>query len=316
MSKKLEYDYSMDNDLMLERAQVFHDNFLLDKTEFETLFPDLADPFAANMQTAIDTADAVPSGAQVDAQIAVVTADLNAAMDLGRKAIQVLFTYADRTWESKEKTNTFGKNRYTKARNSQLKLAELLELAHEEATEANNAAALLAKGYTAAMAAELQTRHDAIHDLNKQQEQMKSQRGEKTRERIEKLNDAWGYMKSINQASKVVFADNQAKLDQYLLYPTVHNSLPKVQDFTGVLDADPALQVLLNWTEVTGASEYEIERSSVPVGDPVGEWLPLVTVPSNSYIDPIGGGDTLYYRVRAIGEGESGAWSDTVQVDS
>lgn len=313
MAKEIIREYVLDDLVMLERAQVFHDNFLIDKAVFVLSFPLLDDPFAANMQTAIDEADAIPSGAQVDSQIAVVTAQLNAAMEEGRKAMQVLFTYANVTWNSAEKTNTFGKNRYNASRASQLKLQELMEMAHEEANITANKTALAASGYTQAKLDNLMAKHDAIHDLNRTQEQMKSQRGEKTRLRIIALNNVWGFMKQINQASKVVFADNEAKLDQYMLYPTASTSLPKPQGILATIDGIDLANV--TWDTVPEAESYKVYYSEVNLGEPSGEFAEIAEVTDTSFQSPLVPNKRNYWKVKAFSDTLSSAYSDEVFLD-
>lgn len=316
MAQQIERDFVMDDIAMLERAQVFHNAFVIDDAAFIAAFPALALPFATNFQTAIDTADALPSGYEIDAQIAVVTEELNNLLPLGQKALQKLYTYVDIVWNSKVKLNAFGKSRYEKARNSATRLKELLEFAHRQAELADNKAALLAAGYTQAAIDELLSLCNDIDAKNAEQEDMFASRGEKTQERILALNAVWGFMQQINKASKVVFVDNPAKIELYLLYPTKHTSLPKVQNLAAVLDGGPPLNAVITWNFVTGGIDYELERSSVPLGQPAGAFIPIATVQNDEYVDIIGGGESLYYRVRARNASLTGAWSDVVQLDT
>lgn len=316
MAKSIERLYDMEDLAMLERGQIFHNAFLIDDPDFVAAFPHLAPPFAPNMQTAIDTADALPSGAEIDAEIAVVTEELNAIMPLGQRAMQILFTYVALAWNSNAKSNLFGKSKYEKARNSVLKMKELLELANRQAEVPANKTALIAVGYTQIAITELKTISDDLDAKNQEQVDMMAARGQKTETRIIALNAVWSFMMQINKASKVVFVDNPAKIELYLLYPTQYSSLGKVQGLTGILEGLPSLHVKLNWLFVTGGIDYEIERSAVPVGQPIGPLIPLATIQNNDYTDIIGGSQSLYYRVRARNGSLTGAWSDVVQVDS
>lgn len=316
MPEMIERNFDMEDIAMLERAQVFHNSFVIDDAAFIAAFPHLALPFATNFQAAIDAADALPSGYEIDVQIAVVTEELNNMLPLGQRALQKLYTYVDLVWNSKVKLNAFGKSRYEKARNSATRLKELLEFAHRQAEMADNKAALLAAGYTQAAIDELKTIEDNIDAKNAEQEDMFASRGSKTQERVVALNTVWGFMQQINKASKVVFVDNPAKIELYLLYPTSYSSLGKVQNLAAVLDGGPPLNAQLSWNFVTGGIDYEIERSSVPLGQPAGTFVPIATVQNDEYVDIIGGGESLYYRVRARNSSLTGAWSDVVQLDT
>ncbi len=315
-TKPILREYTLDDLDMMERAQVFHDNFGTDKALFTAAFPHLADPFQADFQTAIDDADAIPSGAEVDAEIRVLTEELDALLELGRKAMQKLFTYADVTFGSAAKTNTFGKPRYQKARYSQLKMKELLETGHRKASETANETALTAAGYTPADIAELASLRDQIDAKNAEQEDLKSGRYEKTELRIKAFNEVWGYMVKINQASKVVFADSPAKLTEYLLYPSVHHDLPKPQGLTAVTDPVEPLTANLAWDEVAGAESYKIYVSVVDLGEPSGEYTVQGEVETNMYDAAMTAGKRNYWKVRAFNETASSDYSDEVFLEA
>lgn len=314
-TKSIVREYNMEDLDMLELAQVFHGNFLIDQAAFVAAFPILDDPFAANFQTAIDAADAIPSGAEVDSLIAIVTEELNAKMPLARAALQKLFTYADLTWNSSAKTNSFGKNRYEKARNSQVRIKELLELAHRQAEVVANKAALIASGYLQVDIDALETLMHEIDTLNSQQELELSNRGTQTEVRVTAMNAVWEFMRQINKTSKVVFVDSPAKLDLYLLYPTSSSSLPKVQNLEATVDAGPPQMAALTWDPVVGAPEYQVFMSQVAVGQPAGEYDWVAGTILTNWNQPIVDGFRFWFKVRAINDPTTGAYSDAVYVE-
>lgn len=317
MSKDIEREYDIDDSAMMERAQLFHDNFEIDKADFTTLFPTLADPFNADFQALIDAADAIPSGSAVDSQIAVVTENLNNAMDAGRKAIQVLYTYAQMRWNSKVKSDEFGKSKYGKMKRSQTKLPELIEEALEAYAQGTNAAELLEQGYTQAMADDLQAKGELIETLNRDQEVMKSARGGKTETRVKAFNAVWGEMKKINKASKVVYADSPAGIEKYLLYQTVSQSLPKPQNLTAQPDVtDPAIANLI-WDVVAGATDYKVYFSEVNLGEPSDTFAEILEVSGiNGAQVPLLPNKRNYWKIKAFGGGLSSAYSDEVFIDA
>jgi hypothetical protein len=317
MSDQLERDFTMDDLQMLQRAQVFHNNFVTDKAAFVADFPHLDDPFAADFQTAIDDADAIPSGSEVDAEIAVKTEELNAQLPLGRKALQKLYTYVDLAWNSKARENEFGRGKYEKARNSQVRMKELLELANRRAEVPANKTALLAVGYTQAAIDELQTIETAIDTLNAEQEDMLSARAVKTETRVKAYNEVWSYMQKINKASKVTFADSPAKIEQYMLYPGASQSLPKPQGLAAVVDGvDPNL-ANLTWDAVAGATTYKIYFSEVAVGEPSGSYGEIEEVSGATGTQvPIVAGKRNYWKIKAFGGGLVSSYSDEVWLES
>ncbi len=301
---------------MLERAQVFHDTFANDIADFTAAFPHLAAPFNADFQTAIDAADAIPPGSVVDAEITVYTEQLDAKMELARKAMQKLFTYVKITFNSYAKLVQAGKTTYEKVRRSQTGMKELLEQAHDFTTETTVNAALLAAGYTAADVTQLQTLRNEIHELNKTQERLKRERIEKSQTRIIAMNTVWGFMEQINEASKVVYVDNPAKLTMYLLYPTVSHSLSKPQNMSATPNITDPTTAVLEWDAVIDATYYKVYYSLVNPGAPSGTFNELGETSTNEYHTPITSGKRNYWKIKAYNESQSSAYSDEVFLDA
>jgi hypothetical protein len=313
---KLLYEFNMDTLQMLQRAQVFHNAFVIDQADFVADFPDLDNPFAADFQTAIDNADAIPSGAEVDAEIAVKTEELNAKLPLAQKALQKLYMYVEITWNSKARENEFGRNKYVKARNSQVRMKELLELAHRRAEVAANKTALLAKGYTQLAIDELKVIETEIDTLNAEQEDMMSARLVKTEDRVKAFNMVWEYMQSINKASKVTFADSPAKIEQYLLYPTSSQSLPKPQNLAATLDGVDPTTANLTWDVVPGADTYKVYYSEVNTGQSSGTYAEITEVDGANFVQlPVVPAKRNYWKIKAYGGGLVSAYSDEVWLE-
>lgn len=316
MADPIEREYSLEDLQMLQRAQVFHNNFIVDKAAFVADFPHLDDPFAADFQTAIDDADAIPSAAEYDAEIAAVTFDLNEQLPLGRKAAQKLYTYVELVWPKGQKNNIFARNKYEKARQSQLGMKELLEQAHRNADKTEYKTPLLAAGYTQTAIDELKTISDTIDTLNEQQEDMLSQRIDKSYERITAYNNVWDYMKKINKASKVTFADNAAKLEMYYLYPGSSSSLPKPQNLQAVVDGTDPNLANLTWDAVPNATTYKIYFSEVSIGSDSGDFAEIDQVEGLTEAQlPIVPGKRNYWKIKAYGGGLVSAYSDEVWLE-
>ncbi len=308
-------DYNMDDLEMFERAQIFHDNFVIDMADFTAAFPALDAVFAADFQTAIDDADAIPSDDEVVGQIEIITEQLDDKMAECREALQKLYAYVKITFKSEAKLNSFGKSLYKKARNSQTKMKELLELGHRTASEPENETALLATGYAAGDITQLETLMNELDALNASQEILKMNRLNKTESRVMAYNAVWSYMMDINQASKVVYASSPAKLSEYLLYPAEHHGLSKPQNLTAeYIGGSPAV-IHLGWDAVDGAESYDVYYDTADIGAPSGDYNLLDTFTDNfADVVPVDG-KRNYFKVKAKNDEHTSAYSDEAFVD-
>lgn len=307
--------YNIDDIEMFEKAQAFHNNFVVDLAVFTAAFPSLDAAFAAAFQVAIDNADNIPSDAEVLAQIEIVTEQIREKMELAREAMQKLFVYADITFKSPAKTKSFGKSLYQKSRNSHRRMKELLELGHRTANETDNKTALLAAGYTLGDITNLQTLMNSLDTLGNQQETLKMTRVDKTETRVIAYNSVWEYMMQINQASKVVFATSPAKLSEYLLYPTVYRTLSKPQNIVATYNPLNPPYITLTWNAVTDATSYDVYYDIANTGAPSGEYQFLNNYETISAEIPSIIGKRNYFKIKAINDETSSNYSDEAFID-
>ena len=309
-------EYTKDDLEMMEQAQVFHDNFVLDQADFTAAFPKFLTPYETNFQTEINTADAIPPDSEVVQAIALVTEQIETQMELGRKAMQKLFVYVKVAFsDSQARLKSFGKSEYDKSRNSQLKLKELLEKANRQADVAANKTALLAAGYTQAAIDELKTISDEIDSLNAEQEDMKSERFKKTEDRIVQYNKVWAFLEEISEASKVVFVDSPAKLAQYLLYPAEHHGLSKPQNVDADYDPLEPLVVTLSWDLVAEATSYDVYYDIAETGAPAGDFELLDNYPTSPVVIPATYEKRNYFKLKAKNDEGTSSYSDEAWVD-
>lgn len=219
-TKRLQRDYRKDDLKMLQQAQVFHDMFVEHESEFVARFPGFAPPFASEMQTAIDDADALPLDSGEAGWIWVATEELQAEMETARKALQTLFAYVGIAFDTNRTVlKAFGKSDYSQLRGNYLRMMDLLDKAHRQAEAAEYKAALIAAGFTQADIDGLQATKTTIGLLCVKQEDAKTQRVLATEKRVETYNMVWGLMEKISAASRVAFADSPAMLRTFMLYP-------------------------------------------------------------------------------------------------
>ncbi len=219
-TKRLQRDYRKDDLRMLQQAQVFHDMFVEHESEFVARFPGFAPPFASEMQTAIDDADALPLDSGEAGWIWVATEDLQTEMESARKALQTLFAYVSIVFDGNRTVlKAFGKSDYSQLRGNYLRTMDLLDKTYRQAELSENKPALIAAGYTQADIDGLLAVKTSIGQLYAKQEDAKSQRVKKTEERVTAYNKVWGFMEKISAASRVAFVDSPAMLRIFMLYP-------------------------------------------------------------------------------------------------
>lgn len=220
MPKVIIREYNMEDEAMNVRAQVIHDNLVTDLALFTAKFPFITAATTTAIQASIDSAEALPLDTQVISNLKVLTADVNAQVALGRNALSTLGIYAKLTYPNDEaRQRVFGQDTWAAASADQEKMMNALEHAHSQCTTAPYAAALAAKGFLAADATQLLNIANEIRTRNQLQENAKANRPVTTQDRIVQYNSVWAQIQDISLASKVVFADNPAKYEQYLLYP-------------------------------------------------------------------------------------------------
>jgi len=301
-------DFTMDDLEMLEKAQVFHNLFLIDQAAFTAEFPKFITPYETNFQTAIDDADAQPLDSQVAASIKVASAVLEEEMEKGRVAVQKLFMYVKSIWgKNSTYLDDFNRPDYKTAYNNQRLLKELLEQCNKMAESTKYKTELVAAGYTQTKIDELLTIMNAIDDKNEIQEDMKTARLDKTRDRVAAYNAVWAYMVEINEGSKVVFFDDPTRLYQYQLYHTSHSAPAQVTGLAYSMSAGK-----LTWNGVSGTNiTYQVQFAP-DLPEPI--YSVIYEGADREVVYNPGGPDSYLFRVRALQNGIYGPWSEVLIV--
>lgn len=220
MAKEIVRLYSMEDELMLERAATQKGNLQTDQMLFAARFPWITPAYVASYGTDIATADALPLDGTVMSDLKVLTSDVNSTVTEGRGALQSLFRYAELTYPTdKARQRVFGQDQYAKASNDQSKMENLLEHANGMAGKVPYKADLLAKGYTQAQIDNLLTISNNINTKNLLQEAAKSNRPVTSQDRIKVYNIVFDRARTITTCAQEVFAGNAAKIEQYRIYP-------------------------------------------------------------------------------------------------
>jgi len=301
-------NYDKADDKMLEQAQTMRNLFETDKADFTAMYTHLANPFSADWQADIDAAQALPTSDEEFAELEVKTEDVETQMELARMQFQKMASYVKLLFpDSKIKQGIFGLDKYDKVRQVQTKMYDLMQLAYRKADSADYKADLIDLGFVQTEIDALNTIAESLYDANEAQEEFKQVIKLRTEERIAAYNKVWESMKAVSAASKQVFVDDYAKLQQYLLYPEGEGGAPgKVLNLvyntgTGMLSWDVP-------QSPEPIDKYELERSTD--GD---NWSQVYQGAANQALVPLLSGAN-YFRCRAHNKNGWGSWSDTITV--
>jgi len=217
MLEKVERQYGVRDDVMLDAGDRFHLQYETDKSDFEgyniVMYPLT---YAAGFHTKIDAVrvydrDELVVDEQVEETV-TVESKLKDCGEYFRKMkpmIKSIFPGNTAVW------NQFGFNDFDECRNSQGKTIIFMDTFFKAAT--NHSAALIAGGFTAPQIAMSKTLADALREDEAEQEYAKKERPLKTQTRINLYNEVWFEMQKINRSSKAIYMSNYAKLNQYEL---------------------------------------------------------------------------------------------------
>lgn len=305
-AEKVERNYSKSDELMLEQAQTMRNLFETDKADFIALYLMLADPFSADWQTDIDAAQALPTAEEEEVALRVLTEDVEAQMELGRLQFMRMASYVKLLFpNSTAKQALFGLEQYSAARNKQMKMYDLLQLAYRMSNSADYKADLIALGFLQVEITKLDTIAGDLYDANELQEELKRELLVKTQTRLEAYNKVWDSAIAVSNASKQVYVDDYAKLQQYLLYPEGGGGLPsKVLNLVWDVNTNT-----FSWTMVPEADSYQLVYA--PEG--TTEWAEAYAG-GGLYVMFSPGAGAWVFRCRAVNTEGSGAWSDELNI--
>lgn len=220
MAKTIKRAFKLSDDVMLERAAVFHGALEGELSSFTTRFPWMDAAWLAGFKNAIDLADAFPKDESLRLDIKVLTSDVRSAMRQGFAALQALAGYAQLAWpDDLARQRGFGQDGWKKAKTNTLKMQESLNLAHDTANSAELKPALLNKGYKQADIDALATLSELIRVNNGLQESAKQDRKVMLHDRITLVNAVWAQMQTISTCASIVWATDAARMARYELYP-------------------------------------------------------------------------------------------------
>jgi hypothetical protein len=203
---------------VLQQSDVKLNSFQENKEAFVARFPQLADPFAEEWGTTTNTARGfIPDFETVNEQ-ANETQILDSLMEDGRNHFQTVILYVQLAFPNDSAVlRLFGQPQYHAARNSQLKLPVLLRSMYNQASKDEYKKALLSKGLKVEEIEMLNGLAENIVEQDIAQQKAKKARSMAASARIETMNAVWEKMAMVCQCAKLVFQNDAARYNLFLL---------------------------------------------------------------------------------------------------
>lgn len=203
---------------VLQQSDVLMDSFLANKSQFVERFFDLDDPFALEWTTATTIARKLAPDYDAVNEQARETNILETFMQQGRNLFQTVMLYAQLAFpDDRAVLQLLGKSQYHGVRSNHLKLPMLLRSTFTQVSKPEYKTALLAKGLKDAEIALLDSLAGAIIAQGNVQQNAKKARLRATNQRIVAMNVVWEKMALVCQCAKLVFQDDAAKYNLFLL---------------------------------------------------------------------------------------------------
>ena len=241
-------NYNMPDADMLESCDTMRGHFEEDKPKFIVHNPKFADPFFSEWGVKINVALKFPTDETIDDQLMQKTATVEDVISQCKKKYQQTKQFVEDAFPNNEAVwKEFGFDDYDKASHSQPGFIQFMYKFHGVAVKYHEK--LGDQGYTEEKIDEIEALADNLKQVNKEQELFKGNIPVQTRERILLHNAANDDRRRVGRAGKLIFADNYAKYQRYLLGPSdeepdVFSIIGTVTDVaTGEVLADVAVSI-------------------------------------------------------------------------
>ena len=275
MAQEAKRLYNKADELMLQQARVVYTLLFGttgtdgDLAEFTAEFTLMDAVFLASFLAAIEAADDTPGDDEVVTDQQLATLAVDTVMALARKRLGRLYNYAEITFpDNPLAKDIFGNKNYRKNRYIQTGMIEVLQVAYSKANTEPYKSELITQGFIQTRIDELNTIALSLQSTNNTQEVKKTERPELTQARINKHNTVWNIWDKISTASKVVYEDDYAKQQQYMMYPEAGNDSGSTTSGTLV---SGETKVIFSGSILQTASKFNAASPAGPSGG--GFWL-------------------------------------------
>lgn len=213
----LERDFNKPDGEMLSQADVFHSCITEDKPRFEDFDSMFNTAYIDNFKVKIDAGYEVKTDDYWIDVVARMTKLFMLKIEEGKSTFFSFEHFADKLEITipgiKDK---LGYNDYEKSRKSQTRFVLLMDTFNDVVIEYN--ADFVAAGLAQEKIDRLGILAEDIRTAHKDQEKAKKDRKVATKNRVIVLNDIWAIMSEISKVAKIIFADDIAHYERYLLY--------------------------------------------------------------------------------------------------
>lgn len=214
--KQITRDFKVSDLYLIEFSTTMLDHFITDQAEFSAFDAEFGTPFESDWQALIDAALAFPTDETVVDQLQQLTLNVEEAMEACQVKFRASKYFIERAFSNAPGTlNEFGFDDFKRARGRQMPMVQFMQKFFDTATK--YAAELDAVGFDAAAIAEIQTLGVALVDANRAQESFKGTRSTTAQDRVLAMNAVWDVMVRVSKAGKIIFMDNPAKYQLFLL---------------------------------------------------------------------------------------------------
>ena len=227
----------MSDAIMLEKAYYIYTCLMHDLGDFTAFAIKFNQLFVDAFLLAIQDAQNAPQDNQIIDILAQKTEAVNTAVQDCRDLIgKMRFFLEDAFQDNKPVLNEFGYNDYAGARASQTEMQRYMSVLIT--ASAKYSAELIAAGFDQLAIDKIQSTFNKLVTANNDQEYYKGERQAITQQRIEKMNACWEIVLNVCKAGKIIYADNPAKYNQYVIYETqsgsetYHGNVPPSQTVT------------------------------------------------------------------------------------
>lgn len=204
---------------VITKAQSMQPQFALDLPLFTAFDPWFTEAINVVLQSEIAAGLSDFSESSHTAEIETQTETIAQLLTESGKQYQKLMYYVQTgLGNTKAMNDTFGRSRYEKARKLETEMISLLNQAVTAASLEDYKTALTASGMPPTLPDELTRMATYLSTADGKQEMLKKQQLLVTSQRIELFNSIWDKLSRISSASKILFADDPARLAIFQLY--------------------------------------------------------------------------------------------------
>ena len=175
---------------------------------------------------------------------------------------------------------------------------------------------LSAQGLTQAMIDSLDAEAQSMEDEMNNIAEREAIRDIKTQERVDKGNELYDFVASYCEIGKIIWQDvDEAKYNDYVIYPASQSSLSKPQNLLAELDPVNIAPITLSWDLVADATSYDVYFNIAATGAPAGSFSLLNNFATSPALLPPIFEKRNYYKIKAKNDTETSPYSDEVFVD-